>query len=115
MTQTIEFRDSKYKTPIISFYTDSELIRTIHTIQERYKINLGHIRLGFHLRNSNVGGVTCDIIDSNYAINKRLKTVTLHRIDLRNESFRDVYPECVREKGVIQRAFPKVRVTSNFH
>lgn len=97
-------------------YTDSALIEEIEKRVERTSANT--IEMHFCEMEGNRGCIIVNIMDVNndyvYPVLNASASIHLHNINLDAEGWKDNMDEFQREKKLIKKAFPNVKVSSNF-
>ena len=95
-------------------YSDENLINHIKSIIDTVP-NCNQICMTFNSTPFNKGEVFVGLSNTlNTSVYKKYAAFCLHYINLEEETWSDCVPECQREKRVIQKAFPNVKVISNF-
>lgn len=97
-------------------YFDKDLISEVSARIE--KIHANEIKLSFCQTSDDYGTVFVSIcnmkLHDGYMKPVASEVLCLHEIHLTEESFKDYLPEFQREKNVLKRAFPNMKVSSSF-
>ena len=97
-------------------YSDAALVKEIQKRVKQTEAN--RIEMHFCEEKHNQGTVMVCImhIDNHLQMPKLTasSTICLHEINLESENWKDNLSEFQREKRILQRAFPRLKVSSNF-
>ncbi len=94
-------------------YTDEKFIERIRTILAMHP-EYTNIEFMFWENENHIGTVAVTIGIKPWRMETSM-TERLHIINLEQESFKDCVKEIQREKALIKRTFPQIKVSSNLH
>ena len=94
-----------------SEYTDEALLNMVGSVLKK-KPECNEIRITFWESDGNIGETVFTFGNRPYDLNNHL-VLRLHKFSLEEESFKDWIKEIQREKRLISRHFPKIKVGSD--
>ena len=93
-------------------YTDEDLIKTVQCLSSEMK-SFANIGIVFCNRDERYAEVLVYLYDYTLKGMSNQRTFCMHDIDLEEEHPADCIKEIQREKRILQKAFPNIKVSSN--